>query len=369
MPRPLRKLFSTKASPVEGTAEIEAGSSDTTTNFLRLPAEIRAKIYGEVICSAETNDDFGLADSFWNGSESTENGDCLDNVARTPNDQAMLAHNSTIAAGNVLDTDETVHDDFGGFKSFADILNLRLVCRQVTRELDYEIVQHTTSRVESTIGTVKKPLGYSSALQNIPSDPFWDEQPLLILDSEPKTYKDIQNLCITTYASDIHQSGSLGNDEQVFLESLAPHVRSLTLNMAVPEHVSAVSEQHACRVVGHAVEILTLHMFNAMCNTALQENRSKGDPLPLGGVVKVQICFPAGCSYARLGLRDYFVKVGGLMGLEMKMVKDEKCKIVGVVFALVGVDRLAKSRASKSKRVLGRVKSVWKKVTRGHLGR
>ncbi|XPS80696.1 hypothetical protein M3J09_012645 [Ascochyta lentis] len=349
---------------MEVTEEPKVELSDTTTGFLRLPAEIRLKIYGEVIRSAKIDDD---VDSFWNSSQFTWNSD--NSHVGPPIGQAVLQHNSLTAVGDVMPVDDAGTNQSEVDNSFTAVLNLRSVCRQITRELDHEIIQHTIARINRTICTMHKPLGYSYALQSHPSHPFWDDHPLLILDPKPTTYKAIQNLQLTTFASDIHYTGNLGNDEKSLLESLAPHTRSLTLNMAVPEHVSAVSEQHVRSVVGEGVATLILHLFSAMCNKAMEAQHRKGNPLPPGGVVEVRIVFLVGHAYKRLDLWEYFVKAGGTMGVEMELCRDGKGDIVGIVFAFVGVRKLARKGKSKRKRVLGRVKRVWKNVMVGRLRR
>jgi hypothetical protein len=85
-------------------------------------------------------------------------------------------------------------------KSITDCLSLRLVSHQTKCKTDYEMAQYTINQVGETVRNLDRSLRYSFATNSIPRDPFRDCNPTLVVEPEPKTYKDIQNIgLLSTY--------------------------------------------------------------------------------------------------------------------------------------------------------------------------
>lgn len=215
-------------------------------------------------------------------------------------------------------------------------MNLRLTNLFVQHELDYEIVRLTIAKVKQLIKTVHHPLGYSSTTQpNIPHHAFWVTQPLLTISPKAKTYKDIQNLQLTTYLSELHDVGHFLGKEVAFLVALAPHVRCLTLNIKLPEHLADIKECKVHRIMNRGVGTLIFHFFEAVRAKSELDRAERG---PAEGVVKVQINFPAGYSRAGGDLWGYLAggKEEVFAGLRVRASLDEEGVIRGVILSTRG---------------------------------
>lgn len=278
-----KKCGRTKTEKQATENSATGASSSTSFNLMRLPAEIRVKIYKEVILSPEN---IVVAGPFYSARHDNGNIHLIDfQYDRLHPTSEDVLYTSMCALVNRT----------------ADILSLRLTNHRVKLELDHEIVQHAVAKINNMISAFRQPFGYSPLIQSSLRNPFWDTQPLLAIGPQPKTYRDIQSVQMTTYVSDIHQPNDVENDEQDLLNVLGPHVRSLTLNMALPEHVSALSEQRVRGITIEAVEAIMFRMIRAMCmrsicrKEVLKQHLSDA-PFPAVGVVEVEINFPRAIS-------------------------------------------------------------------------
>ncbi|KAF1363710.1 hypothetical protein EJ07DRAFT_152489 [Lizonia empirigonia] len=347
-------LFAKKSGRTETEKQATEGSftgtsSSTSFNLMRLPAEIRVQIYKEVILSAENVD---VAGPFYSARNDDGN---IPFIGFQYDRHHSRSEDSLYTSMSTL------------VNCTADILSLRLTNHRIKLELDYKIVQHTVAKMNKMIRAIRQPLGYSPIIQSSTQNSFWDIQPLLAIDPQPKTYKDVQSVQMTTYVSDIHQPNDLETDEQDLLNVLGPHVRSLTLNMALPEHVSALSEQQVRGITVEAVEMLTFHMFRAickrsMCRKDLLQQHLTDTPFPAVGVVEVEINFPPGHFSLELGLLNFIFAPRDLAELQMRPVISEEGELRGVVFGLAGLGKVAGRRRTRSERVLGLVKTFLGKM-------
>lgn len=260
-----------------------------------------------------------------------------------------ISYNLPVAA-TAYGYDKFNRDDAAVALTITDVYNLRRVSHQIKHELDHEIQVDATAQVLKAIQTLTHPLGYCSSIQtDIAQHPFWITHPVLIPTIAPNSYKNIQNLHLTTYVSELHLAGNLDDEELNFLRTLPPFVRSLTLNMAIPEHICLLPEKRVAAVVGEGVSTLILHIWKAMCDTAPMNQRV--------GIVQIAMNLPLGMEFTDMHYWRYLVRVGKLRGLKIRLVQDRKGTVEGVVFRLAKV-----SENKKKSRVWCRVKDVWGKA-------
>lgn len=343
MPDSLKKHFSKEAATnklpaaelsnvpnelIEATPETTSDRSPT--NFMCLSAEIRVQVYKEVIRSTEP-DFIAIADSAGLISSSTGPNPSVTTV--------MKKHGLIIgyAVANSLET----------------IFNLRLTCRLIKHELDYEIIQFSMRQVDEAISAAHHPAIHSIRAHYISRQHFKDTQPMLIVSPWPKTYHQIQNLQITTYAPKFHPSGDQADEELFFLNALPIYVRSVIFNTRLPKTLSTAITRDS---TGEAIQTLIGRLFTAMRSKSWAYAHRKGKPLPETGVVEVQINLPVEMNGLQLRLWKHYERVGETAGLHVKQVKDHEGKVTGVVFGL--------ARVTERKGVMGWTKDGLDRVGR-----
>lgn len=296
-----------------------------------LPAEIRVQVYKALIYSLQPY------------------------IASTAKERPAYAQlfgvscNASVAT-TAYGYDQSNDHDAAVAPTITDMYNLRRVSRQIKHEFDHEIKVAATAQVLKAIQTLTHPLGYCSSIQtNIAQHPFWTTHPVLIPTIAPNSYRNIQALHLTTYVSELHLAGNLDDEELHFLRTLPLFVRSLTLNMAIPEHICLLPEKRVAAVVGEGVSTLILHIWKAMCDTAPMNQRA--------GVVQIAMNLPLGMEFTDMHYWRYLVRVGKLRGLKIKLVQDRKGTVESVVFRLAKVGGKTKKRHAWYQ-----VKGMWGKA-------
>ncbi|KAJ4312874.1 hypothetical protein N0V94_007214 [Neodidymelliopsis sp. IMI 364377] len=346
MRKSMAKLFSKKSATKNAALVAKETSTVRTTDvvvgLLGLPAEIRVLVYRQLILEVSIEHSAGL-EPFDEDSERPS----LSSSAESDWIETPIYH--TAFTGQTTKT-----------SSKRKILNLRLAHRLIKQELDHEIIASTTSQIRYFANTLTYPLGYSSSLQDTPLDPFWTTRPLLTFTVPPKSFTQIQHLHLTTYVSDAHITGPLGNRELNFLNTLPPFVRYLTLTITVPDHVSAASFSTARSVAHEGTVALVLHVFRAMCQRAILKVSEEYNIASAGGVVEVQFVFPPEYDSVDGHTWEYCDRAGMMCGVGLQVVHMAKGRVVGIVFGPFS----GEERRNRLVKVRDAVKGVWAKVKR-----
>jgi hypothetical protein len=158
--------------------------------------------------------------------------------------------------------------------------------------------------VGETFRNLDRSLRYSFATNSIPRNPFRDCNPTLVVEPEPKTYKDIQNIHITTYISDVDSPGNAYVNELDFLNATGPQVRILTLNMAMPKYIIVLPEQQKQSVMAESAGSLMMQTHRAMKNRSVNRSYERR-PVPATGVVSIRINFSTNYAHEVLKMSNW----------------------------------------------------------------
>ena len=239
------------------------------SDFLGLPAELRVKIYTETIPAPRkcTVEEFWKNDLFWD-----EDSDSSD------------------SSGDLNPAYAAVRR----FEHFCGLHALRLTCRHVKDELDYEIVRRVLLQVNDLLRDLDDPVG---RLHEISLHTSWVDRSLSRTISEPRAFKDIQNLRITGRLQDLYKVTGFRHIShgRNLLHDLSPLIRSLTFDLMGDQYFSVFPSAHMREQFMVYMDLLVLCMRKFMLERAYCASSTQSGHhhlLPRSGVREIRINIP-----------------------------------------------------------------------------
>lgn len=247
--------------------------------------------------------------------------------------------------------------------AITDISSLRLTSRLIKNEIDYEVSRDAMKQMMASTRLI---CNWSECLTddlNAPPYPEWSGK-LLYASPRPKTYKDIQNLRITTSTLGAHWIW----DMQDFLKATKPHVRSLTFDMTILKHVLEPSQEEQQQFVEEDMGKAVLNMWRAMCDLASDRSfrRRTFRPLNANRPIRVQLNFSSSDPDIACGLWKSLNAKTHYYGIEIRKIKNEQERVTGAAITLAGESKIKYFRFKANMalyrvRVMDRTQDVWGK--------
>jgi hypothetical protein len=236
------------------------------SDFLGLPAELRVKIYTDIILAASrcTFQEPGHGSLFW-----VEDSDSLD-------------------LSSSLDP---AHAAVRRYEHVPGLHALRLTCHWIKDELDHEILRRVVQQVNDLLRDLNNLVG---RLHGISLHTSWIDRSLSRTISKPGAFRDVQNLRISGCLQDIYKlavSRHISHRGD-FLQGLAPHVRSLTFNLMRDQCFSNSPSAHTRQQFMIDMELLVRRILDFMTEKAYCAAGIESDlrhSIPPTGVREIRI--------------------------------------------------------------------------------
>jgi hypothetical protein len=284
--------------------------SSAPFRFLDLPAELRIKVYTEIIHSSSIC-------TFWR--------------PRSKQEHILLDRNSdSVCTTNPLRTARLKFRKY----DVRGLQSLRLTCHCIRNELDHERVQYVIHQVEDLVRSSGNSVGRIDGVTVFPS---WSSCILFTIEHKSKTFKDSQCLRITGHSLDVWNLVMSGKiQHRNFIHALAPHIRSLTFNLVVPESFSAFSSEFAHETLQIRVRLLVLRMQQTMMEKAYcAAGFLYAHSIPPTGVREIRINIPPLLSHSRT--HDWLSRsFQGYCGIDSRSEQNQEGKLTGIVISLNG---------------------------------